>query len=324
MTRTGHNRARRSLIALAAGLGLAGAGATALAAQPAAVTAAGTDDAMPYAVEDFPDTLQVMSWNMCGPRRATYNCDLAVTPEMKVKVVTDQVARNRVEAVLLQEVCEDDLALLMTRLGPGWSKSFEQYEWAQFVGGERRTWKSRCGEDDGGRADRVGTAIVARGALTDARKYPVVQPEQGQQTPFQCATATLRDVRLCSVHATRVGANPHDPTQDLRDEQYAQIRDVVRTFPRVVFGGDFNSRPPEDPTGGKAAWPAGLYSTGPGTPGYRECDQSGTARVGRPTYNPTPAKLDYLFSSESPRWCTVTETPASDHRFLVESVGLGR
>lgn len=128
-------------------------------------------------------------------------------------------------------------------------------------------------------------------------------------------------MRLCNVHATRIGANPSNATQDLRDEQYTQIKAIVNGFPRVVFGGDFNSRPPDNPyRTGAAACLADLYSTGPGTPGYQECDQTGKARTGRATYDLSTAKLDYIFSSEPRRWCTVTDTLFSDHHVVIESV----
>lgn len=313
-------RARKTLTALASVIGLAGVGASALAvaaAQPGGATAGA--DSIPYAVEDFPRTLQVMSWNMCGPQRAAYNCGGTGTPDEKADVVTSQVAVNRVEAVLLQEVCENDLTLLMTKLGPGWSSAFETYRWLNNDG----TFKnSRCGEDTG-RADRLGTAIVAKGQMNDARQYPTTQPTAGQQTPFHCATAAKWDVRLCTVHATRVGANPNDPKADSRGQQFAEIKAVVDTFPRTVFGGDFNSRSPDDPKNTAAAvWPTGLYSTGPGTPGYQECDQNGTSRTGRPTYG-TEAKIDYIFSNQTRNWCNVTPTDKSDHRIMVESVTVG-
>ncbi|WP_308369411.1 MULTISPECIES: endonuclease/exonuclease/phosphatase family protein [unclassified Streptomyces] len=306
-----------TLITVAAVIGLGGAGLTALALQPHAAAAEATADAMPYAVEDFPHDLQVMSWNMCGSQRATWHCEGTGTPDQKTSMVTHHVDTNRVQAALLQEVCEDDLTLLMSKLGPDWSKNFEPYQWAQ----DGKKWPSRCGEDTG-RADRIGTAIVVKGQISDARQYPITQPETGQQSPLQCATALAWGVRLCSVHAARVGANPDLPKEDYRDEQFAELKAIVDTFPKTVFGGDFNSLSPDDPNNTAASvWPVGLYSTGPGTPGYQECDQSGTSRTGRPTHA-FGGKIDYIFSSETKRWCTVTDTPYSDHHILIESLSL--
>ncbi|MGI5451282.1 endonuclease/exonuclease/phosphatase family protein [Streptomyces sp. CA-243310] len=309
------HRARKTLAALAALAALAfmGVGASAYATQ-SAETADG-ENTMPYAVEDFPPSLQVLSWNMCGPQRATWNCSGTGTPEDKVGVITRQVAVNRVEAALLQEVCEDDLTLLMSRLGTGWNKTFAPYQWSQ----EGKKSNSRCGEDTG-RADRIGTAIVVKGQISDANTYPLTQPTTGLQSPFQCATATASNTRLCSVHASRRGVNPDHPDWDYRDDQLAEIKAVVNGHPRVVFGGDFNALPPHDPDNTTAwVWPAGLYPNAAGAPGYEECDQNNATGTTRPTHA-SGAKIDYIFTSLPKNWCTVTTTPHSDHRVLIESI----
>ncbi|MEU2655991.1 endonuclease/exonuclease/phosphatase family protein [Streptomyces sp. NPDC007325] len=311
-------RAFPTLVA-AAVLGLVGTGVAAVSGGlPSSAVAAGGEGvgSMPYAVDDFPRTLQVMSWNMCGPERASWGCGGTGTPEEKIGVVTGNVTVNRVGAALLQEVCEDDLTLLMTRLGASWNSTFQPYAWSQ----EGKKTPSRCGEDGTGRPDRIGTAIVAEGPLDDARSYPTTQPVTGLNTPFHCATATAWKVRLCTVHAARLGAEQSQPTWDYRDDQFAQIKAVVDTFPRTVFGGDFNALSPDTPNNTAAwIWPAGLYSTGPDTPGYQECDQTGTARTGRPTHK-SGVKIDYIFASEQRNWCTVITTPYSDHRVLIESL----
>ncbi|MFD9409171.1 endonuclease/exonuclease/phosphatase family protein [Streptomyces sp. NPDC059989] len=274
--------------------------------------------AAPAAAAAETKNLQVMSWNMCGSQRANWHCEGTGTPQQKIDVVRYHVQKNYVHAALLQEVCEDDLTELMNQLGPGWTKSFAAYEWSQGADGK---WPSRCGEQ-AGRADRIGTAIVLKGQMADAEEYPLTQPYVGQQSPFQCATAVYWDVRLCNVHASRVGSNPDHPDWDYRDEQFAQIKAVVNTFPRTVFGGDFNSLSPDDPNN-KAAWvwPAGLYSTGPGTEGYQECDQTGASRTGRATHS-FGGKIDYLFSSETRRWCMVADSAFSDHHVMIESVAV--
>ncbi|MFC8764743.1 endonuclease/exonuclease/phosphatase family protein [Streptomyces sp. NPDC057193] len=309
-------RAASTAVTIAAALGFAGAGMTALAsARPMAPVAGDATETMPYAVEDFPRTLQVMSWNMCGSQRMSWGCEETGSPEDKIGVVTSKVAANRVEAALLQEICKDDLALLTTGLGSDWQSVFQPYQWSQ----DGKKSPSRCGEDGTGRADPIGTAIVVKGGVGDPRSYPTTQPVTGLNTPFHCATATAWDVRLCTVHAARPGAEQAHPTWDYRDDQFAQIKAVVNTFPRAVFGGDFNALPP-DATDNAAAWvwPAGLYSTGPGTPGYQECDQTGTERSGRPTHD-FGGKIDYIFGTEQRNWCSITWVPYSDHRVLIES-----
>ncbi|MFD6969475.1 endonuclease/exonuclease/phosphatase family protein [Streptomyces sp. NPDC059979] len=264
--------------------------------------------------------LQVMSWNMCGSQRSTWHCGGTGTPQDKIDVVRHHVQNDDVQVALLQEVCEDDLTALMSELGPDWNKSFAPYQWSQGAAGK---WNSRCGEDNG-RADRIGTAIVVKGQMTGAREYPTTQPYVGQQRPFQCATAVTWSVRVCNVHASPLGSNPDHPTWDYRDDQLAEIKAVVDDYPRTVFGGDFNALSPDAANTKDAwVWPAGLYSTGRalGATGYQECDQEQTnsPRTGRATHH-SGAKIDYVFTSEIRRGCTVTDSPFSDHHVVIHSV----
>ncbi|HEU5107079.1 MAG TPA: hypothetical protein VFT95_00740, partial [Micromonosporaceae bacterium] len=203
------------------------------------------------------------------------------------------------------------------RLGTGWSRSFFPYQWSQ--DGVRTN--NRCGDDDG-RADRIGTAIVARGGLSGARLHPTTQPWTGQNRPFQCATSTRWAVRLCNAHLSPAGSNPDHPEWEYADDQLAEIRDVISAVPTVVLGGDFNVNPPDWPGNARAwLWPDDFYSAGAGTPGYRECDQQGAERTGRATHD-SGAKIDYLFSGEPRRWCQVLDTPYSDHHLIIESVAI--
>ncbi len=299
-------------------MGMSGWAKTAAGALTALLVAAGL--AAPSAVATGTRDLQVMSWNMCGSQRSTWHCKDTGTPQDKIDVVKYHVRNNDVQVALLQEMCEDDLTALMSQLGPGWNKSFAPYQWSQGAAGK---WNSRCGEDDG-RADRIGTVILVKGPMAGAQQYPVTQPYVGQQRPFQCATAVTWSTRVCNVHAARLGSNPDHPDWDYRDEQFAEIKSVVDDFPRTVFGGDFNALSP-DAANTKDAWlwPAGLYSTGRalGATGYQECDQEQTnsPRTGRATHH-SGAKIDYLFSGEIRRGCTVTDSAFSDHHVVIGSV----
>ncbi|WP_329156730.1 endonuclease/exonuclease/phosphatase family protein [Streptomyces anulatus] len=270
--------------------------------------------AAPPAVAAEPKNLQVMSWNMCDVPR--WNCTGTGTSAQKAGVVKYHVDNSYVQAALLQEVCENTLATLMTQLGPGWSRTFHPYQWSQ--NGARHD--SPCVE---GAPERVGTAIVVKAGMGNARKIPTTQPWTGLQAPFQCANATYWDVELCNVHASWLGINPDHPDWDYRDDQFAEIKTVVDAFPRTVFGGDFNAQAPDVPNNTSPwVWPQGLYSQGPGTPGYQECDQTGTSRTGRPTHA-SGVKIDYLFSTETRRWCVVADSAYSDHHVMIESVAVG-
>lgn len=115
---------RSVLIAMAATLGLLGVGVTAQAVTAQAVTAttrpaavlSGDAAGMPDAVEDFTHPLQastgplrVVTWNMCGDaggaRGETGYCPARNFPAEKVKALTDLVARQQVNVIMLQEAC---------------------------------------------------------------------------------------------------------------------------------------------------------------------------------------------------------------------------
>jgi hypothetical protein len=257
--------------------------------------------------------LRVMSWNMCGSQRASWGCAAYGRPQDKIGVVERNVVDQGVRAVLLQEICENDLTALVTRLGAGWNRTFQPYQWSQ--AGVKAN--NKCGEE-AGRADRIGTAIVTASALTSARSYPTTQPWTGQNRPFHCATATTWNVRLCAVHLSPKGSNPDEPTWEYADDQLAEIKAVAAAFPKVVLGGDFNVEPPHFPGNARAwLWPSGFYSTGPGVPGYAECDRG----LDRDTHD-GGYRLDYLFGTATTLGCSVTDTAYSDHHVVVQHIAV--
>ena len=264
--------------------------------------------------------LQVMSWNMCGSQRSTWNCGAYGTPQDKIDVVKYHVDRDYVQAILLQEVCKNDLALLMTTLGAGWSSDFAPYQWSQ----DGVRWDSRCGDDDG-RSDPIGTAVVVKAGMSDARTYAITEPWTGLNDPFHCVTATYWNVRLCSVHLAAKESNPDHPEWEYADDQMVDIKNIVSGFPDVVFGGDFNVQSPDLPGYDRAwVWPADLYYAGEGTSGYQECDQDSQIweRTGRVTHD-SNIKIDYIFTSEKRRWCAVADSKFSDHHVMISSIEVG-
>jgi hypothetical protein len=254
-----------------------------------------------------PKNLQVMSWNMCGSQRASWGCANTGTPQNKIDVVKHHVTDSFVQAALLQEICENDLTALMNQLGSGWSRSFQPYQWSQ--DGSRAN--NKCGEDTG-RNDRIGTAIVVRAGLADARAYPTPQPWTGQNRPFHCATATYWNIRLCNVHLTPAGGNPDQPGWEYADDQLAEIATIVGGYQNVAFGGDFNVEPPYYAGNSRAwLWPANLYRGGR----YSECDTGSDRDTHDGGY-----KIDDIFSTETKRWCAVGNSAYSDHHVVVYSI----
>lgn len=273
------------------------------------------------AVAPVGTNLQLLSWNICGSQRATWGCSSFGTWENKLAVIQKQIQDNYVQAILLQEICEDDLASLMTTLGSGWTSSFAPYRWAS----KGVPTNNRCGEDNSSRADRIGTAIVIKAGSSNAEIIATTQPWDGQQRPFHCATATyFNNIRLCNVHLSPRGSDTRDATWEYSDDQLGEIKEVVDDYGNVAFGGDFNLLPPDhvypiddenDPDRGWI-WDA---KGGNPYPKYRECDQTNQAGGGRPT-TMFGSKIDYVFSSRPWRWCAVTTTAFSDHYPLVYSM----
>ncbi|MET9464631.1 endonuclease/exonuclease/phosphatase family protein [Streptomyces sp. NPDC006544] len=278
--------------------------------------------------------LQVLSWNMCDVTRWGGCTERQVT--QKVALLKQKVQQNYVQAMLLQEVCQSTLKELTASLGPAWSVNFTPYHWSQKGALTVSPCETKPGTSEPKDPnDDVGTAIVVAAGLSDPVQYPMVRPSTGLVPPFQCATATYFEVRLCNVHNPRRESDEDFPTLDYRDDHMLAIRDVVEDYPKVVFGGDFNTLPPDSGPANAKVWPSELYSTGKNAagedaPGYDECNQTKfpgpvKPRTGVETHD-THIKLDYVFSNLAGRWCIVEPAAAegtknlSDHRFLIYSV----
>ncbi|MFF5973454.1 endonuclease/exonuclease/phosphatase family protein [Streptomyces sp. NPDC012769] len=269
--------------------------------------------------------LQVLDWNMCDVPR--WGCGERKVTE-KVALLKQKVQDKYVQAMLLQEVCQSTLTELTSQLGTAWSVNFTPYHWSQKGALTVSPCETLPGTSQPKDADdNVGTAIVVKAGLADPVRYPMLQPQTALVPPFQCATATYFEVRLCNVHSPRSESDQDFPQLDYRDDYQLAVKDVVEDFPQVVFGGDFNTRTPEAGAEHAKVWkPAELYGL-PGEAGYAECDQQNypNRRTGAPTHE-AGVKLDYLFSNLKGRWCDVEpkapegETNLSDHRFLIYSV----
>jgi Endonuclease/Exonuclease/phosphatase family len=271
--------------------------------------------------------LQLMTWNICGSQRDTYHCrDAAPAPNYgtfadKLGVIKANIQNNFVQALLLQEICENDLTTLMNDLGPGWSKAFSAYQYSI----EGALSNVKCGNDGSSRQDRYGTAIVIKAGLSNAQIVPTDQPWwKGLQRPVQCATATyFNDIRLCNLHLTPAGGDEKNPIWEFADDQLGAVQQVLAGYANVAFGGDFNLKPPDEPSNAARnwLWPDDLYWDG--VTGYRECDQQDAAnpvRNGRITHAKDAAKYDYVFSNRPWRWCKLEATAYSDHAALIYSM----
>lgn len=292
---TGTRRARRRLGRGAATLSLLASVACSSAQQaPASVTAAGK-----------PDDVVVATWNMCGVEQ--WGCDEAGGPQEKFQQLRDLVGGLGVRVLLLQEVCSEDLVASAVRLGPEWHSAFEPYEDVDAEG--ERTVVECTGRGRG----RAGYGLLAASSLTGVEAVPTQQPTVGLHRGILCAGVPALAVRVCNAHIALRESDTAHPDWEFRDDQLRSLMAAAATDARTVVGGDFNSPPPAAKNTTAWVWPPEMYAT------YRECDQKGGSRKGRPTYA-DGTKIDYLFTLLPRTACEVVDTKASDHRPLVMKV----
>lgn len=253
-----------------------------------------------------PDEVSVATWNMCGVRQ--WGCERTGSPKDKFQQLRDLIGDSGVRVLLLQEVCSDDLSSSALRLGPEWQSLFEPYAEVDSAG--TRSAVACTGQGRG----EAGFAVLAASRLTDVEVIPTEQPTVGLHRGILCARVPAQGVRVCNAHLSLRESDDEHPEWDFRDDQLGSLFAAASTDDRTVVGGDFNSPPPVGQANASAwIWPSEAYTT------YRECDQKGEGRTGRPTQT-AGSKIDYLFTALPRTGCEVVSTKASDHRPLVMRV----
>lgn len=302
--------------------------------------------------------VRVMTWNVCGESGACRNVD---KPDQKAAQVANLALNEKADAVLLQEVCGDDakndsrydpkktapkslVTLLGEKLGDGWRIAFTPYirpaedrfgsspapsPSAGLVNyplywNPPTTSEFRC--RGGYNVGVLGVAIAVRGTFGEREEYELPSPRLALWLKVLCVRRTTdTPVRFCTSHHTPFD-HDLDPRKGFsyRAAQVQRLGELIGGRGDTVFGGDFNSRPPDDPDNGNDdAILAPLYAA------YRECEQGfGSQRKGTGTMwdgtQRTTRKYDYLFSKESYTTCKVVTTQVewSDHLPVVGTVSV--
>ncbi|MET9319379.1 endonuclease/exonuclease/phosphatase family protein [Streptomyces sp. NPDC003038] len=249
--------------------------------------------------------LPVATWNMCGVRQ--WSCEETGSPKDKFQQLRALVDGSGVRVVLLQEVCSDDLLAAALRLGSEWHSAFEPYVEVNAEG--HRTPVDCTGQGEG----RAGYGLLAASPLTDVEPVQTQQPTVGLHRGILCASVPVQGIRVCNAHIAMPDSDVAHPDWELRDDQLRSLVAAVADDGLTVIGGDFNAAPPGSRDSAAWIWPPEMYSA------YRECDQKGDSRAGRPTYK-TGTKIDYLFTNLPRTACEVVDTKDSDHRPLVMRV----
>lgn len=254
------------------------------------------------------DDVSVATWNMCGVRQ--WSCEKTGGPKEKLKQLRDLIDDSGVQVLLLQEVCSEDLVSFARGLGPQWQSAFEPYAEVDAAGSRRSV--DCTGQGKG----QAGYGLLAGSQLTDVEAIPTEQPTVGLHRGILCARVPAQRVRVCNAHLSLRESDDEHPDWDFRDDQLSSLVAAASTDAATVFGGDFNTPPPvgdKDKNTSAWIWPTEAYTT------YRECDQKGSSRAGRPTLK-DGTKIDYLFTRLPRTDCEVVDTKASDHRPLVMRV----
>ncbi|GAA4219734.1 endonuclease/exonuclease/phosphatase family protein [Actinocatenispora rupis] len=284
--------------------------------------------------------VHVMTWNACGndPKpaagapdpctnsRNTTNTAGTISWHMKNHYVDGSLVV--VDAVLLQEVCEADVARLRTfDWLAGWSWAFAPI--TQRMAGTQAVAPKVCRPDDDTGASRgyFGVAIGVDRATTFRapyyyRAHPSGTDQWGndyQHRVLLCGTVSAWSATICDTHLSPVQDNDADGSV-----RAAQVREMLAQAGtgRVLVGGDLNTVPPDSPTGAGDASPlAPLYTAYDEADGSRYADRDGEGTFQQPDGG--RLKLDYLFTTRgATQTCDVTDNAvlSSDHRPLVDVV----
>jgi hypothetical protein len=310
-------------VALAAGW-VTASGPTAAAVQPAATSA----------VSVAPASVKVMTWNVCAnsaPRTDDKGQAVCANGRQTDKVAAGikwHIGRHDgLDAVLLQEICYDDVEKLRDLMGAGWKFGFSGIL-------DRGSGPTKGGtivkrQCVGGRG-QFGVAVGVKASDVSFDRYhyatrnvPNARDVWGHWNVHQAAVcANALGTRFCGTHLTPWKGGHSDWSDQHASEfltsQYGQVGELTgwgSGHARVVLGGDLNSSPTRSSSlTGQMLDP--LYDA------YKECSQdaAGGARTGKGTFqnqNGTRgSKLDYVFATPSAQAsCYVTDqhVTLSDH-----------
>ncbi|MGW6275357.1 endonuclease/exonuclease/phosphatase family protein [Streptomyces sp. NPDC055060] len=283
-------------------------------------------------------TLDVMSWNVC----ANNNTACGWSDERAGYAELTEQIESRLkdpDVIFFQEFCEKHAKRVEWMLekpvaeggtGRGWDVRFAPLHHQK--GGP--TVQKQCAMGPApDNADRgaYGVAIAVPDENTWYESHALPSPDTSdfEERSALCAALPSRAVMVCNAHFSAGGASFGDPLGYERTKQAKQMETIVATYEkkgyRVVFGGDFNSVPPDY-----------TASDGPNTvltdtyAAHRECDEGslpGSPRNGEATkpLDGRKIKIDYIFAPDSAQFTSCTVTPdagKSDHYPIYGTVSL--
>ncbi|WP_159042082.1 endonuclease/exonuclease/phosphatase family protein [Streptomyces sp. TP-A0875] len=277
--------------------------------------------------------LNVMSWNVC----ANNNNDCGWSHERAGYLELNEQIKNRLknpDVIFFQEFCEKHAKrvewMLESETGTGWDVRFAPVHHATSGPLVQKECAMGPAPDLADRGS-FGVAIAVPDENVWYKRHDLPSPDAAtwEQRTALCASIPSRAVMVCNAHFSAGGKKNDDPDGDWRRKQARKMLEIGEQYRkkgyRVVFGGDFNSVPPDY-----------TISDGPNNilvdtyEAYRECDEglwAGSPRNGRAT-KPFPdreIKIDYIFAPNAAQFasCTVTsDAGKSDHYPIYGRVSL--
>ncbi|MFG3047637.1 endonuclease/exonuclease/phosphatase family protein [Streptomyces sp. NPDC048241] len=298
------------------------------------VAAAGTGP-LPEPAGQTASTLDVMSWNVC----ANNNDDCGWSDDRAGYAELTEEIRTRLrnpDVIFFQEFCEKHAKrvewLLEKETPIDWDVRFAPLHHATSGGPLVQKQCAMGPKPDSADRGAFGVAVAVPDENTWYQRHDLTSPaaDQHEQRSALCAALPSRAVMVCNAHFTAGGKDFGDPNGSIRTTQAKELRDIARNYERqgyrVIFGGDFNSVPPDFKTekDGPTTILTDTYAA------YRECDEGsikGSPRDGEVTkpLGNREIKIDYIFAPDAAEFtsCTVTrDTGKSDHYPLYGTVTL--
>ncbi|MFF0558035.1 hypothetical protein [Streptomyces sp. NPDC004266] len=281
---------------------------------------------------------RVMSWNVCANHNSACGNHRVEGPSLGAQI-TDRMGTTaeaqQYRAVFLQEMCESHAKTIETWLeaktGTGWDVRFAPIKYTVDKSSVKaaRTCDN-AGSAESGWKDRgsYGIGLAVPDANVWYTSYDLPSPQNRtvdtewvrmEQRTAICAVLPAQALQFCTAHFS-AGLSTDDADGSKRREQAAKLQEIVHSYTqpgyRTVYGGDFNSVPPDSAS---TDAPKDVMTSAYAADG--ECDEGLSAtrpRDGRATkpLATRSIKIDYLFgpSAGTVVPCDVTaDAGESDH-----------
>ncbi|MFI0968236.1 hypothetical protein ACH4S8_43900 [Streptomyces sp. NPDC021080] len=290
--------------------------------------------ASPAPAADF----RVMSWNVCANNND--KCDnFQVGGTDLGRQVADRLGSTeeakQYRALFLQELCESHAKAieqaLEARTGTGWDVRFAPIKYT--IDGSSSKAAKTCNKTGSEDRGAYGIALAVPDSNVWYTSYDLPSPQNKtiggtwtrmEQRTALCAVLPAQALQFCAVHFSSGGAT-EDPDGDKRKEQSTLLQNIVHSYTpagyRTVYGGDFNSVPPDSVLPPAPVLDKPLDVMTSAYAADKECDEGRSSTQPRDGLDTKPLdgrsiKIDYLFGpsfATISRCDVIADAGKSDH-----------